>query len=126
MDETTLIVASAKDGSDKEVSESRKKLVKEIQGRVHSAKSHYKNEFDQMRRDMDLAYNGFDKRLWDDSKYVANIIQRHVQQRTAALYAKNPRAVSKRRNRKDYSIYDGDQEALAAARAAIDVAKRTA
>ena len=32
-EETTIIVASAKD-TDKEVSDSRKKLVKEIQGRV--------------------------------------------------------------------------------------------
>ena len=122
-EETTIIVASAKD-ADKEVSDSRKKLVKEIQGRVHNAKSHFKNEFDQMRRDMDLAYHGFDKRVWDDNKYVANIIQRHVQQRTAALYAKNPRAISKRRARKDYAIYDGDQEALAASRMAIEVAAR--
>lgn len=122
-EETTIIVASAKD-ADKEVSDSRKKLVKEIQGRVHNAKSHFKNEFDQMRRDMDLAYHGYDKRVWDDNKYVANIIQRHVQQRTAALYAKNPRAISKRRARKDYAIYDGDQEALAASRMAIEVATR--
>ena len=77
-----------------------------------------------MRRDMDLAYHGFDKRVWDDNKYVANIIQRHVQQRTAALYAKNPRAISKRRPRKDYQVFDGDQEQLAASRAAIEVAQR--
>ena len=123
-EETTIIVASAKDGADKEVSDGRKKLVKEIQSRVINAKSHYKPEFDQMRRDMDLAYHGFDKRVWDDNKYVANIIQRHVQQRTAALYAKNPRAISKRRPRKDYQVFDGDQEQLVASRAAIDVAQR--
>ena len=122
-EETTIIVASTKDGDEKQVTESRRKLVKEIQSRVSNAKSHFKREFEQMRRDMDLAYHGFDKRIWDDNKYVANIIQRHVQQRTAALYAKNPRAISKRRPRKDYLIYDGDQEALAASKAAIQVAK---
>ena len=41
-EETTIIVASAKDGADKEVGDSRKKLVKEIQARVSNAKSHYK------------------------------------------------------------------------------------
>ena len=47
---------------------------------------------------MDAALNGFDDKAWSEDQYVANILQRHVQQRIA-LYAKNPKAVAKRRQR---------------------------
>ena len=65
-----------------------------------------------MIRDMDAALNGFDDKSWSDDQYVANILQRHVQQRTAQLYAKNPKALAKRRTRMDYAVWDGDEDTL--------------
>ena len=100
----------------------RKALVTDWLARIKSAKGHFQDDFDKMRRDMDAALNGFDDTQWDDDNYVANILQRHVQQRTASLYAKNPKAIAKRRNRLDYAVWDGDEKTLMMAYQARDLA----
>ena len=102
--------------------ERRRSLVAELQQRVRGAKGFHDKAFKQMKEDMKAAYNGFNDREWDSNRYVANILQRHVQQRTAALYAKNPRPLARRRNRMDYRIWDGDEETLVQARMAVDMA----
>ena len=100
----------------------RQNLVSELQARVKSAKSYHKKAFDQMKADMHAAYKGYADKSWDDDKYIANILQRHVQQRTAALYAKNPKPVAQRRRRLDYQIWDGDEKTLAMAHSEIKAA----
>ena len=98
-----------------EPSERRKKLVSELSSRIKSAKSFHEKPFKQMAKDMDAALKGYDDTEWNDTNYVANILQRHVQQRTAALYAKNPQAVAARRERMDYAVWDGEESSLAMA-----------
>lgn len=66
-----------------------------------------------MKADMDFAGG----EQWvdqadDDERYVANFIQRHVQQRTAQLYAKNPRFFYKRKQKLDFAIWDGRPETM--------------
>ena len=100
----------------------RQNLVSELQARVKSAKSFHKKAFDQMKADMEAAYKGYADKSWDDEKYIANILQRHVQQRTASLYAKNPKCVAQRRRRLDYQIWDGDEKKLAMAHSEIKAA----
>ena len=95
-----------------ETPERRKKLVTELQNRVDAAKGYHETSYKQMKKDMDAAMNGFDDSEWTDSQYVANILQRHVQQRTASLYAKNPKAQAKRRERMNYEVWDGDEKSL--------------
>jgi hypothetical protein len=90
----------------------RKALVNNLTANIKNAKRFHEKAFKQMRRDMDAALKGFDDKSWSDEQYIANILQRHVQQRTAALYAKNPKAAAKRRNRMDYQIWDGDENTL--------------
>ena len=102
----------------------RQNLVSELQARVKSAKSYHKKAFDQMKADMQAAYKGYADKSWDDDKYIANILQRHVQQRTAALYAKNPKPVAQRRRRLDYTIWDGDEKKLAMAHSEINAAQQ--
>ena len=51
----------------------------------------------------------------DDDRYVANIVLRHIQQRTAELYASNPTVVCQQRERMLTTIWDGDQVTLQAA-----------
>ena len=102
----------------------RQNLVSSLQARVQSAKQFHKKAFDQMKADMDAAYKGYADKSWDDEKYVANILQRHVQQRTAALYAKNPKPVAQRRRRLDYNIWDGDPKSLAMAHSEIKAAQQ--
>ncbi|MDG3089235.1 hypothetical protein P7F88_25565 [Vibrio hannami] len=51
-----------------------------------------------------------------DRPYVANITMRHVQQRTAALYAKNPRFRFKKSKRLMSSVWDGTAQQLQVAK----------
>ena len=98
-----------------EPTERRKALVNQWLAKIKHAKEFHKKSFTTMKRDMDAALNGFEDTKWSEENYVANILQRHVQQRTAQLYAKNPKAVAKRRNRMSYQFWDGEADTLAQA-----------
>ena len=94
-----------------EVSEERKAFCKELQNRIKQAKQHFKDPFKIMVEDMDMAYDGAVKD-WSDGSYVVNVTQRFVRQKTASLYAKNPRATAKRKMRMNYSVWDGTSQSL--------------
>ena len=91
----------------------RAALVQQLMANVKAGKSKWGPVYKRMRQDMNFAMG----KQWpgapvatgdgDDDRYVANIVQRHVQQRTAVLYAKNPKAVAKRKERIDYTVWDG-------------------
>lgn len=103
--------------------ESRANLVKEWQDKVLRAKKHWKNFHDKMRQDVDF-YMG---KQWpgqgeDDERYVANIVQSHIGRRVAALYAKNPKFVAKRRETLDFSVWDGDMASLQNAQTSMTAA----
>ena len=51
----------------------------------------------------------------DDKRYVANITNRMVNQKVAILYAKDPKAIARRRKRLDFQFWDGKLESLQAA-----------
>lgn len=123
-DEITMIVATAGEGDDydKEVTLARRNLVSNVLARVHDGKNKHKGAFERMRADMDLAFYGYDPKEWGDDKYVVNLAQRHVQQRTAALYAKNPRAVARPRNRMLSVAWDGKAETIEQAKAVEQMA----
>jgi hypothetical protein len=85
---------------------------------VTKAKKHWERVIKNMKEDTDF-YMG---KQWPyhgerDDRYVANIVQRHVQQRVASLYAKNPKAVAKRRNKLDFQIWNEEQSQLQEAQA---------
>lgn len=94
--------------------ESDRALVRKLMKRINRDKAHHKDAFAQMRKDMFVARQGRDPE-WSDKNYVANIIGRHVKQKTASLYAKNPKAVAKRRETLDFAIWDESPETLLAA-----------
>ena len=114
MEEQELTIISA-EMEKPEPTERRKKLVNSWVSKIRKAKSFHEKAYKTMRRDMDAALNGFDDTQWSKEQYVANILQRHVQQRTAQLYAKNPKAVATRRDRMEYQFWDGSPDTLAAA-----------
>jgi hypothetical protein len=101
----------------------RAALVKEICEWAKLVRKERGKTFAKMRRDMDFVRPG---RQWRgrgvpdatndlavfDHAYEANITQRHVQQRVAALYAKNPKVVARRRKRLDFEVWDGSQKSL--------------
>jgi hypothetical protein len=90
-----------------------KALVAEWADQIKAAKSFHANAFKKMRDGMDFVSG----KQWRDQGpetelYVANIVQRHIQQAVASLYAKNPKAVCKRRNTLDFKLWDESQDSL--------------
>lgn len=96
-----------------EVDPSRKALVSQWQSKILRAKKFHKDTFSRMKDDM--AFAGGEQwvdQAKDDERYVANFVQRHIQNRTASLYAKNPRFFYKRKNKLDFAIWDGRPETM--------------
>src|SRR4029077_16160880 len=81
--------------------EQRARLVRAWASRVKAAKKHWKPAFDRMQEDMDFAFGKQWSKNPDDGRYKANLTLRMVAQKTAFLYAKNPKAVARRRERLD-------------------------
>ena len=96
MEVTEIATGDLEDGLPP-ISEAEKKHVKTIQDTVRSDKLFHEAAFKIMRRDMFIARKGYDPKTYPGkTSYVANICGRHVKQKTAALYAKNPKAVARR------------------------------
>lgn len=98
----------------------RAALVKELLDWCAKTKRDRSKTFDKMRRDMAFVrpgnqWKGRSNTATDDNPYEVNITQRHIQQRVAALYAKNPKVVARRRQRLDFELWDGDQQTLQSA-----------
>jgi hypothetical protein len=108
---------------DIEQPEKVKALVKQIQARIKHDLKFHKNAFERMREDMHLAKHGADKD-YPDGSYKANIVGRHIQQKTAGLYAKNPKATAKRRETLDFAVWDEDPQSLQMAMMAIQQAQQ--
>lgn len=116
MDELQGVVTDAltQDETAKQISDARKQLVNQWIGKVQEGKGHWQKDFKRMREDADFAYG----KQWPGNnadQYTANITLRHVQQRVATLYAKNPKAVARRRKRLDFAVWDEKPETLIAA-----------
>lgn len=92
----------------------RKALVKQRLQEAKRAIARSKADIDRVRENIRFA-RGIGQWPGGGDSYVANITQRHVQQRTAALYAKNPKFVVKRRETMDFEIWDETQASLDAA-----------
>lgn len=96
-----------------EESVARGKLIKQWEGRLKAAQKFFKNDFERMDSDVRFLsgkqWSGADSA---DPNYVANLVQRHIQQRVAALYAKNPKFVAKRRQTLDWEIWDQTEARL--------------
>lgn len=86
-------------------------LVDKLTKRIRADREFFSKPFKQMREDMDIARIGALKEPGPD-EYVANIIGRHINQKTASLYAKNPKAVARRRERLDFQVWDENAESL--------------
>jgi hypothetical protein len=89
-----------------ELDESRRRLVAKWQNEIRMDKKHWEPAFKQMRDDQDFA-RGKQWVGWADDRYTANITLRHIQQRVASLYAKNPKAVARRKPRLMNTVWDG-------------------
>ena len=104
-----------------------KELVKTLLRRVKRARDHWSGTFRQMRSDMAFARG----KQWanmakDDERYIANIIQRHIAGKVAALYAKNPKAVATRRKTLDFAVWDENPQTLMEAQQMVQQAMMVA
>lgn len=90
----------------------RSALVKSWTSRVKQAKAHWKSAFDRMSEDEDFCFGKQWSKNDNDRRYVANLTLRLVAQKTAFLYAKNPKAVARRRERLDATVWDETQSSL--------------
>lgn len=87
----------------------RKALVTELKERIEADKRHWSPDFKRIREDMDFAYGlqwAGQTSITMEDRYIANIVQRHINQRTSALYAKNPKVVAHRRPTLDFALWD--------------------
>lgn len=98
-----------------EVDESRAALVKEWCERVEKARECRKETFKQMRESQDFAMYGADKKWRKGGNYTVPILPRYINQTVSTLYAKNPKAIFKRRPRIDYQMWDGRVDTLQSA-----------
>ena len=95
------------------IPEERKKLVECIINEVTYARDvFFKDDYKQMVEDMQFAYDGATPEWVSYGGYIANIVQRHLQQKTSTLYAKNPIATAKRKPRMDFEIWDEDMQSV--------------
>lgn len=105
-----------------EVTAERKALVQNILKEIAADKKHWDKAFKRMRQCMKLAADGtLDKETADsvDGAYVVPIINRLIGVAVATLYAKNPKAVAKRKKKMMYKLWDGDPKTIMAAMQSI-------
>lgn len=100
-----------------------KALVKRLLEAIDEDKAAHKKAFQQMRDDMKVARTGRHPDYPDDH-YVANITGRHLAQKTASLYAKNPKAIARRRETLDFAMWDETPESLQMAMQAAAMAQK--
>ena len=105
----------AVDREEPQIDDATKKRVTRMCREIMADKEHFKAVFKRMRDDMVYARLGADQEWVTAGNYVVPIIMRHVNQAVAQLYAKNPRAVAKRKKRLDFQLWDGDPRTLQAA-----------
>jgi len=84
-------------------------------GRIKDTKQHFDKDFKRMRKCMQLARHGAENEWLAADKYVVPIINRHIKQAVAQLYAKHPRTTAERRRKMRYSLWDGSMETARAA-----------
>lgn len=108
-----------------EVSTERAALVKRWLKDVTEARKHWDGDFKRMRRNMRFAGG----KQWpgqkeDDDRFTVNLVQRVLKSTVAALYAKNPTVVAKRRPKLDFKLWDGKPESAAQAQQAVQIASQ--
>jgi len=107
-----------------EIPTERKELVKKLTKECRQARKFWEEDFKRMKKDEDmllgLQWEGQGK--LEDNRYVVNVIQRHVQQRTAAIYAKNPTVVARRKEMMDFKLWDENQASFQMAQQTLQAA----
>ena len=102
-----------------DIPEPRRKAVLDKCAEIRADKKYFEKVFKRMREDMEYARLGAKKSWVDADNYTVPITNRFINQVVAALYAKNPKAVAKRKPKMLYKVWDGTQESAQAAFQAV-------
>lgn len=96
-----------------DVDESTRAFVNTWLEMIESGKKWWEPVFKEMKRTAKFAAGKqWDQQTENDPRYIANITLRHINQRTASIYAKNPRVRAVRAPRIYYQAWDGSPEML--------------
>ncbi len=107
------------------ISDARRQLVKELCDMVKDDRDYWDYAFKRMKQwrkfARGLQWPGMDKKeLGDaDRPYVANVTMRHLKQRTASIYAKNPNYMWRRKKRITSTAWDGTAKQLMVAQRVV-------
>lgn len=97
------------------VPRARENYVKEWCARIAKAQDFFADDFKRMRECIRIARTGADS-TWDErDQYTVAIINRHINQAVAQLYAKNPTPVVERKPKLWFRLFDGSMETAQAA-----------
>jgi hypothetical protein len=101
--------------------DSESAYVKALVASVKKDEAKWEPQYKRMRKNLafvaSLQYPG-QKRI-DENRVVVNFVNRLVGMKVASLYARNPKAVSTRRKRRDFRLWSGKQEELMQAGLAV-------
>ena len=120
VEQTTETTAMPR-GEPPEIDDARRAKVMALTEMVKADAKHWKYAFTRMREWREYArgiqWPGTSKKDLSDADraYVANITMRHLKQRTAAIYAKNPTFNWRRHNRMTRRFWDGTASHLTTA-----------
>jgi hypothetical protein len=109
---------TAQKSPEQEVAEARKQRVSQICDAIKDDIKHWEYAFDRMKNwrafARGLQWKGSTKEQLSDPDrlYVANITMRHLKQRTASIYAKNPTYQWRRSKRLYHTEWDGTASQL--------------
>lgn len=98
----------------KELVPSVEQQVKKWTNRIIAARKHFEADMNRMKNNMEFVAGIQWAEQVDllDDRYTANLVLREINQGVASLYARNPKAVARRRQRMDSTIWDGKPETL--------------
>lgn len=96
-----------------QVPQAEKDAVSKWMKKIEAAEKHWAPVFKRMKDCQQIATHGAHKEwLENESRYVAPILNRHINQAVAQLYAKNPQAIATARKKMLHTVWDGTQEQL--------------
>ena len=101
--------------------------VKQWLKRIKDDIEYFKPDFKRMRDNMEFAagLQWAAQSTIEDERYTANFVNREVNQKVASLYARDPKAIARRRKRLCYQMWDGTVETMQAAHMAVAQAAAT-
>ncbi|MEM8773833.1 MAG: hypothetical protein AAGF53_02305 [Pseudomonadota bacterium] len=87
--------------------------VKKWSDKIKASKKHFEKDFKRMKKCQQIAKHGAHKEWLDDeSRYVAPIVNRHINQSVAQLYARDPKVDVESKKRLLHTVWDGTQEQI--------------